>query len=45
MEETKVLKNGSKQVLKVGGKIYTESVRKLHAKNKREAKLFMNYLS
>ena len=31
-EKTKVLKNGSKKIFKVGRKIYTESVRKLHAK-------------
>ena len=32
MEERKVLKNGSKQIFKVGRKIHAESVRKLHAK-------------
>ena len=32
MEEMKVLKNGSKQIFKVGQKMYTESVGKLHAK-------------
>ena len=31
-EKTKVLKNGSKEIFKVGRKIYTESMRKLHAK-------------
>ena len=32
MEETKVLKNGSKQIFKFGWKMYTESGRKLHVK-------------
>ena len=31
MEETKILKNGSKQTFKFGWKMYTESVHKLHA--------------
>ena len=38
MEEMKVLKNGSKQIFKVWRKIYTESVRKLHAKYKESYK-------
>ena len=39
MEETKVLKDESKQIFKVGRKIYTESVRKLHGKYNESYKL------
>ena len=39
MEETKVLKDESKQIFKVGRKIYTESVRKLHGEYNESYKL------